>query len=235
MSDPDQAALWTLTEALAWGQGRDPPDALRDFLETLDELCRSGRVQAFGLRQTESPRNTLEPLPASDWIELYFDSDGKQLRSGDLFSGRLHNRRPWTSVRFSQADLIREWPKAGAAAFATEQADKYWANRFRGRSNRSIRERWRRGWIDRFAAKQREIRRWIPFVEIADACARAASPVTIAEEDGAHALAYRRLVDSIARGEFERNGASWVLMLLPKLVVPVPPPPAYPEVFSSDG
>jgi hypothetical protein len=113
--------------------------------------------------------------------------------------------------------LIREWPPAGAAAFATEQADNYRRDRFSSRSERSIRERWRREWIDRFAVKQRQIRRWIPFVDIADACARAASPVIITEEDQARALAYRRLVESMARGEFERNGRSWVLLLLPDL------------------
>ena len=60
-------------------------------------------------------------------------------------------------------------------------------------------------------------------MDIADACARAVSPVTITEEAAARALAYRRLVESMARGEFERNGRSWVLLLLPKLVASVPP------------
>jgi len=119
--------------------------------------------------------------------------------------------------------LVREWPKAGAAAFATEQSDKYSGDRFRARGKREIRERWRREWIDRFAAKQQHIRRWISFVEIADACARAASPVSIVEEDEARALAYRRLVESMARGEFERNGRSLVLLLFPELLASVPP------------
>ena len=157
-------------------------------------------------------------IPPTDWLGLYFDSDGEQLRSGDLLLGILHKRLAWTSPRFSKADLIREWPPAGAAAFATEQARNYWRDRFSSGSERSIRERWRRGWIDRFAVKQRQIRRWIPFVDIADACARAASPVTITEEGEARALTYRRLVESMARGEFERNGRSWVLLLLPDLV-----------------
>jgi hypothetical protein len=178
MSDPDQAALWTLPEALAWGQGRDPPDAFRDFLETLHHLCGSGRVQAFGLRRRGGLSDTLAAIPPNDWLELYFDSDGEQLGSGDLFLGILHKRLAWTSLRFSKADLIREWPPAGAAAFATEQADNYWGDRFRAGSDRTIRQRWRREWIDRFAAKQREIRKWIPFVDIADVCARAASPAT---------------------------------------------------------
>lgn len=223
MTGRDNAVFWTLTEALAWGQTRDPPDAFRHFLLTLHGVCSSGRVQAIGYRPSGQLRNALVPIPAADWIELYFDSDGERLRSGDLFSGVLHRRRAWTSVRFSQADLIREWPKAGAANFVTEQADKYWEDRCRARDKRNIRERWRREWIDRFAAKQQQVRRWISFVEIADVCARAASPVSIAEEGEARALAYRRLVESMARGEFERNGRSRVLLILPKLVASVPP------------
>jgi hypothetical protein len=223
MSDPDHAVSWTLSEALAWGQRRDPPDAFRDFLTTLHQLCSSGRVQAIGIWQDGGPCDALVPIAVSDWPELYFDSDGEQLRSGDLFSGVLHRRRAWTSVRFSQADLVREWPGTGAAAFATELADEYWRVRFSARSERSIQERRRREWIGRFAAKQRHIRRWIPFVDIADECARAASPVSITEEDEVRALAYRRLVDSMARGEFEKNGRSCVLLLLPNLNVSVPP------------
>ena len=37
------------------------------------------------------------------------------------------------------------------------------------------------------------------------------------------ALAYRRLAESMARGEFERNGRSLVLLLFPELVASVPP------------
>lgn len=180
-------------------------------------------MHAIGFSPAGQPRDGLIPIPASDWVELYFDSDGEQLRSGDLFSGILLQRLAWTSVRFSQADLVREWPKAGAAAFVKEQADKYWEDRFRARGKRRIRERWRQKWIDRFAAKQQQVRRWISFVEIADVVARAASPISIAEEDEARALAYRRLVESIARGEFEKNGRSRVLLLFPYLDASVPP------------
>ena len=149
MSDPDHTASWTLPEALTWGQERDPPEAFRDFLLTLHGLCHSGRVHATGCRRASQPRDAVVPIPAADWMGLNFDSDGEKLRSGDLFSARLPGR-VWTSVRFSRADLIREWPRTGAAAFAT----KYWTDRFCGRRERTIRERWRREWIDRFAAKQ---------------------------------------------------------------------------------
>jgi len=87
---------------------------------------------------------------------------------------------------------------------------------------RRKRERWRREWIDRFFKRQQQARRWISFVEIADMCARAASPVSIAAEEEARALAYPRLVESTWRGEFERNGRSRVLLLLPDPVVSVP-------------
>lgn len=62
-------------------------------------------------------------------------------------------------------------------------------------------------------------------------CARAASPVSIAEEDEARALAYRRLVESMSRGEFEKNGRSWVLLLFPYLDALVPPHRLTPEYF----
>jgi hypothetical protein len=153
-------------------------------------------------------------------MELYFDSDGEKLRSEDLFSGFLHRRRTWISVQFSQADLVREWPKAGAAAFVRELASRYRDQRDPGR--RYDRERSRREWIDRFAAKQRQIRRWIPFVEIGDVCARAAALASFVEEREARDLAYRRLVESISRGEFEKNGKSQILMLVPRLHVPIP-------------
>ncbi len=223
MTGPDNKVFWTLLNALAWGQTRDPPDSFQDVLRTLHELCSSGRVHAIGRRLTGQPRNAFIRIPASDWVELYFDSDGEQLRSEDVFSRILYRRRAWTSVRFSQADLVREWPNAGVAGFVKEHDDKYWGDRFRARGERTIRERSRQKWIDRFAAKQQEVRRWISFVEIADVCARAASPVSIAAEEEARALAYRRLVESMARGEFERNGRSWVLLLFPNLVASVPP------------
>lgn len=202
------------------GQRHDPPDGFRDFLTTLYELSSCSRVQAFGFCQDVDRRDTLVPIAASDWRRLCFDSDRERLRSADLF---LDRRRAWTSVRFSKADLVREWPAAGAAAFATELADRYWRERFQARSDRSVRERRRRACINRFVEKQRRLRHWISFVEIADTCARAVGPASIAEEDEARSLAYRRLVELISRGEFEKTGKSWILMLIPKLDGSAPP------------
>jgi hypothetical protein len=54
-------------------------------------------------------------------------------------------------------------------------------------------------------------------------CARAAFPNSIEAEGQARALAYHRLTESTWRGEFERNGRSQVLLLLPHLVSPAPP------------
>src|SRR5271156_3463876 len=126
MSKRDHADFWTLPEVLAWAKKRDPPDAFRDSLLTLHELCNAGHVKALG---HPDDRRSGAPLPilASDWVGLYFDNDGKKLRSADLLDG---GRIAWTSVRFSEADLVREWPKSGAAAFVAEQADRYWADRF---------------------------------------------------------------------------------------------------------
>ena len=108
MSDLDDTAFLVLPDMLAWGQRRDPPDGFADFLLTLHALCACGRVRALGYRPTNKPPVALTPIPAADWTTLYFDSDGKQLRSGDLFSGVLCRCRAWISVRFSLADLARE-------------------------------------------------------------------------------------------------------------------------------
>src|SRR6266851_5893369 len=140
----------------------------------------------------------------------------------DLFS-ISRERRAWTHVQFSRDDLIQEWPKAGAAAFIEAEAERHWADKDQKAMQRRKRERWRRECINRFVKRQQQARRWISFVEIADMCARAASPVSIAAEEDARALAYRRLVESMWRAEFETNGRSCVLLLLPGLVASVPP------------
>jgi hypothetical protein len=216
---------------LAWGQYRDPPDAFADVLGTLHELCLSGSVHAIGHRcetpsrtglaaagsatTADRPFDALEPIPADDWAELYFDSDGKQLRSEGLFSVRLRRHRAWTSVRYSQADLVEKWPKAGARAFVKAAGDRYWSDREQKAVQRGERMAWLRESINRFADRQRLARRWIPFVDVADMCARAEPPVSIALEEEARALAYRRLAESTWRGEFERAGRSQVLLLHP--------------------
>jgi hypothetical protein len=221
--------VWELPEVLAWGQDRDPPDVFADVLATLHALCLSGDVHAIGYRceapkcagravagsatTVDRPIETLEPIPADNWTELYFDSDGERLRSEDLFSGILRRRRAWTSVRYSQADLVKRWPKAGSRAFVKAAADRYRSDWEQKPTQPVARSAWRGKWINRFADRQRLARRWIPFVDIADICARAASPASIAAEEEARALAYRRLAESIWRGEFERAGGSQVLLL----------------------
>jgi hypothetical protein len=112
MSEPDRAVFWSLPEALAWGQKRDPPDAFADFILTLHGLCHSGRVHAAGrrlelaskpLRRSREkvaqrpsveprPGHLSEPIPNRQWEDLHFDIDGKELRTGDLFS-ISHDRR----------------------------------------------------------------------------------------------------------------------------------------------
>jgi len=122
MSDPDHARFCTLPEALAWGPKRDPPDAFSDFLWTLYELCRSGRVHAVGRRlewtlkssngeevarrasMVPQPSDLSEPIPVGEWEDLHFDSDGQKLRTEDLFS-ISRERRAWTHVQFSRDDL----------------------------------------------------------------------------------------------------------------------------------
>lgn len=128
MSDPDYAVLWTLSEALAWGQRHDPPDGFRDFLTTLHELSSSSRVQAFGFCQDADRRDALVPIAASDWRRLCFVSDGKGLLTADLFLALGSRCEP----RFGSRKPI--WsgsgPAAGAVAFATGLADRYWRGKF---------------------------------------------------------------------------------------------------------
>jgi hypothetical protein len=220
MSDSNHAILLTLPEALTWAKSREPPTALRVLLAMLHQLCRSGRVRALG-RPSRGPSDASVPIPASEWVDLWFDSDGEKLRCTDLFLGILPRRRAWTSVQFSQVDLAREWPRVDDAADAVERARMCWWARERQTQN--VRERSRQEWIDNFVDKQRRIRRWISFEEIADVCARTAAPASTTEEDDVRSLAYRRLLVSFSRGEFERDGKSQVLMLMPNRYVSIPP------------
>jgi len=77
------------------------------------------------------------------------------------------------------------------------------------------REQWRRSWIMRFVERQRVARRWTAFVDLADWCAQSATRASVAEEDEARKLAYRRLADSVLTGEFEWKGVSQILYLVP--------------------
>jgi hypothetical protein len=78
---------------------------------------------------------------------------------------------------------------------------------------RHQREKWRRNWINKFAARQRVARRWIEFVEIAKWCARSTTAKSIDDEQRALEVAYQRLANSILAGEFEANGRSTILYL----------------------
>jgi hypothetical protein len=67
----------------------------------------------------------------------------------------------------------------------------------------------------RFVERQRLGRRWIALVDLADWCAQSTTRASVAEEDDARELAYRRLVESVLIGEFERDGTSKILCLAP--------------------
>ncbi len=77
------------------------------------------------------------------------------------------------------------------------------------------REKWRGEWITNFAARQRLARRWISFVDLADWCAQSTTAASLDEEAKAREVAYRRLADSVRRGEFQRDTRSKVLYLDP--------------------
>jgi hypothetical protein len=76
-------------------------------------------------------------------------------------------------------------------------------------SEEDISEReWQRGarrrqWIKEFRERQRTVRDWIGFDEIAEWCARSVTGASAAAEEEARRLAYERLDQSARNGEFE--------------------------------
>jgi hypothetical protein len=218
MSDADHQAYWTLAEVFAWAQAQDPPILIHQFLLTLHELCRSGRVRTVGRRcegvtaplggpRSGRPLESSDPISPLQWANLYFDSDGQQFRSEDLFSGVLRRQRVWTSVRFSRDHLIGEWPRAGAAAFVEAQADQYWTERDRERAKRSMRSR-------ATERRKRSLRRdgkWASVGEVADWLAREGQ--RLGERLGARA--YEEFWRALQDGEFDRDGKTRALLLNP--------------------
>ncbi len=75
------------------------------------------------------------------------------------------------------------------------------------------RREWRRQWIAKFTERQRTARRWIALVDLFDWCAQSTTTASLDAEAKAREVAYRRLADSLRRGEFERNSRSKVLYL----------------------
>jgi hypothetical protein len=61
----------------------------------------------------------------------------------------------------------------------------------------------RRQWILSFRERQRILRQWIAFDEIADWCARSVTGANVGAEEEARTLAYERLDQSARVGEFE--------------------------------
>ena len=196
MSDLDWATWLTLAEVVEWGRSRGPSESFSNFLATLYELCCSGRVCASGRRWMTG--DVIEPIPPSEWADLWFDSDGQGFRSHDLFSG-IERRHAWTEIQFSRDDLIAHWPQSDGTAGEKALAEQYWAKRHRAER----RTEWRRQWIERFAGRQRVLRQWIALPEITDWCARSVTGSDAAAEERARTLAYQRLDRSARNGEFD--------------------------------
>lgn len=78
---------------------------------------------------------------------------------------------------------------------------------------RRRRRRWRREWIAKFAERQRIARRSVAVVDLIDWCAHSTTSASIEAEVQARELAYRRLTESMQRGEVERDGRSKLLYL----------------------
>jgi hypothetical protein len=215
---------WKWGQAIVWAVWRD--EALVAWYDQ-DNLCYAERVPdriRAGLQPAGSEQD-LRMILRSGWTTARVNKD-----SGNGVGPIAADQCPewagmppsWSEdeITFDAGEMRRELPYISDDARPKRFTD---TQRFQSRHSQHIRERWRREWTDRFAAKQRQIRRWISFVEIADACATAAAPTSISEEDEARSLACRRLVESMSRGEFEKNGRSWVLLLLPYLHASVPP------------
>lgn len=75
------------------------------------------------------------------------------------------------------------------------------------------RRKWRRQWIAKFAGRQRSVRRWIAVADLVDWCAQSTTAASIEAEAKARDVAYRRLTESVQRGEFERGDRSKILYL----------------------
>ena len=71
----------------------------------------------------------------------------------------------------------------------------------------------RRKSIARFAERQRIKKRWIALIDLIAWCAQSTTAASNDEEARARDVAYRRLAESILRGEFEQSGRSKVLYL----------------------
>jgi hypothetical protein len=83
-------------------------------------------------------------------------------------------------------------------------------------SRRSLlwqRRKWRQEWIARFAERQRIVKHWIALIDLVDWCAQSTTAANNEEEAQARGVAYRRLSESMRRGEFERDGRSKLLYL----------------------
>lgn len=81
------------------------------------------------------------------------------------------------------------------------------------RAIQRTRRKWRSEWIARFAERQRIARRWIALIDLVDWCAQSTTAASDDEEAKARVVAYRRLVELMRRGEFERDGRSKLLYL----------------------
>jgi hypothetical protein len=75
------------------------------------------------------------------------------------------------------------------------------------------RENWRLLWIAKFAERQRTARGWIAVADLVDWCVHSTTTASLEAEAQAREVAYRRLSDSILKGEFERDGRSKILYL----------------------
>ena len=72
---------------------------------------------------------------------------------------------------------------------------------------------WRANRIDRFTVRQRRVRAWINFAEIADWCSEVEGSVV--PNEAARASAYEKLQRDLMEGDFEENDHSRVLYLHP--------------------
>lgn len=129
----------------------------------------------------------------------------------DTVRARAETRLKAAMPEPAQPYVHKEWPKYladpdGAVIVQSREEEDRQKAMWRRRS-------WRRDWIAKFAERQRIARRWIALIDLVDWCAQSTTAASDDEEAKARVVAYRRLVESMRRGEFERNGRSKLLYL----------------------
>ena len=150
------------------------------------------------------------------------DAEHKELPA-EFWDGRSLDLRTWPAVRFRREDMVQLWPAKGecpkeppsdsgpesAQDLATVEPEP----KSEAAGVREEARTWRANRNERFTQRQRLLREWINFAEIADWCSKEDGSIIPDEPKGAVAL--DTLANDLLAGEFEESGRSRVLYLHP--------------------